>query len=681
MKRVGERGRGEFTRISWDEALDTVASEIKRVRESYGPPAISFMCSSGDICWLNSPGLIHDLLIAAGGYSGAWGQASAEGAWVANIASYGIGVTGNTRNDWLNSRLIILWGWNPAVSIRYGNESEYLAQAREAGIRIICVDPRYTDSAAAFAHQWIPIRPNTDTAFLVAMAHVIITENRNDQAFLDQHTVGFERFKDYVLGREDGIPKTPAWAEGITGVAASTITSLARDYATSRPAALMDGFAPGRTAYGEQFHRATITLATMTGNIGIHGGNAPGGSAFAAGVRLLGGLGPRVPERINVGDNPVERGSPPRKDSVFYQQEGAGMVGEYYSGNASSARVNRFHFADAVLKGRSGGFPTDYKLLYLVNLNYVNQYANSNKIAQALKKLEFVVVQEQFMTPTAKFADILLPTNTYMERNDLTAGMGFFLGYMNKAIDSVGESKPHFEIATELAVRLGISEFSDKTGEEWLREIVTGSEAIPDYDTFKKEGIHAVELTRPFVAFEKQINDPENNPFSTPSGKIEIYSQRIADMDNPRLPPIPRYIEAWESRKDPLAEKYPLQLITTHTSRRAHTQFDNIPWLRELYPQAISINSADAGARGIKDGDMVRVFNDRGEMIIPARVTGRILPGAVDIPQGAWYDPDENGLDRGGCANVLTKDEISPGGAFCSNTALVQVERARAGGR
>jgi anaerobic dimethyl sulfoxide reductase subunit A len=246
---------------------------------------------------------------------------------------------------------------------------------------------------------------------------------------------------------------------------------------------------------------------------------------------------------------------------------------------------------------------------------------------------------------------------------------------MNKIIDSVGESKSHFEIATELAARLGIIDFSDNTEEEWLREIVGGCKDIPDYETFRENGVHKVELAQPYVCFQEQIEDPVNNPFPTPSGKIEIYSQQLAGAGNSMLPPIPKYIEAWESRNDPLAEKYPLQLVTTHTRRRAHTQFDNIPWLRELYPQAISINTADAQKRGIKDGNMVRVFNDRGEMVIPASVTGRIMPGVVDIPQGAWYDPDENGVDRGGCANILTKDIASPGGAFPSNTCLVQVEK------
>ena len=179
---------------------------------------------------------------------------------------------------------------------------------------------------------------------------------------------------------------------------------------------------------------------------------------------------------------------------------------------------------------------------------------------------------------------------------------------------------------------------------------------------------------KPAFSFGKEIADPEENPFPTPSGKIEVYSQRIAELNDPKLPPIPKYVETWEGPNDDRAKQYPLQLITIHFMTRAHSCFDNIPWLQELEPQTIGINTVDAERRGIRDGDNVRVFNDRGEMIIQARVVERIMPGVVSIGQGAWYSPDEKGIDWGGCPNVLTKDEYSPGGAFPSNTCLVQVE-------
>jgi len=649
MKRVGARGEGKFERISWDEALGTVANELTRVKESYGPAAILLVTSGGDLTYLHTSRTIDKLLCLAGGYTGTWGVASFEAGMFASRLTYGTTATGNTRDDLLNSRLIIMWGWEPASTVGGPNTCWYLAQAREAGIRIVAIDPRYTDSAAAFADQWIAIRPGTDAAMLIAMAYVIIKEHLQDQAFLDKYTIGFSQFKDYVMGLEDGVPKTPGWAEAITGVSAATIEALAKDYATVKPAALLAGIAPGRTAYGEQYHRAAIALAAMTGNIGIHGGDAAGRAweSFYPGYPYT--LS-RPPKNVS---NPVEQDVPP-----------------------SRVRIHLSKIADAILRGRAGGYYADYKLLYLVSTNYLNQFPNINKIVPAFKALEFIVAQEQFMTPTAKFADILLPVNTLLERNDFTAGLGAppFYGYMNKVIEPLYESKSPLEIGIALADRLGVSDYDTRPEDERLREMAQGA-GIPDYDTFRKAAVHKLELAEPYIAFKQQVEDPAHNPFPTPSGKIEIYSQELADMNDPQIPPIPKYIETWESSNDPSAEKYPLQLITTHFKRRALSQFDNIPWLQELEPQAIWINSTDAQARGIENGDTVVVFNDRGRVITTAKVTERIMPGVVCIPHGAWYSPDESGADRGGCANVLTKDEPSPGGAFPYNTCLVQVQK------
>ncbi len=379
----------------------------------------------------------------------------------------------------------------------------------------------------------------------------------------------------------------------------------------------------------------------------------------------------KLGQGMSVPPNPVESKAPPRKNDF---PAWGGWTGTYYSGQVHQDKV-----AEAILKGKAGGYPADYKLLYITSNDYPNQYPNVNRCAEALKSssLEFIVVFEQYMTPAARFADILLPVNTCLERNDIVTGatLGFY-GLMSKAIEPVGESKGHLEICTALSARLGVSGYNDKTEAEWLKQIATGSPHIPDYETFKNTGYHKLRREEPYIAFKLQIDDPGNNPFPTPSGKIEIFSQRLADMNDPKIPAIPKYIETWESPHDPLAQNYPLQVITTHLWRRAHSQYDNVPWLRELEPQQVTLNSADAGARAIKDGDMVRVFNDRGAMILPARVTERIMPGVVDIPQGAWYAPDRNGIDRGGCANVLTRDEHSAGGAYATNTCLVQIEKA-----
>ncbi len=654
QRRVGTRGEGKFTRITWDEALQTVSKELKRIGNLHGPESILYLYSAGDVCQLHNAQTIHKLLCLAGGYTRLWGARSFQGGITASLASYGTIRTNNSRDDLLNSRLIILWGWNPANTVTGTNTSWYLAQAKEAGAKVISVDPRFTDTAGFFADQWIPIRPGTDAAMLIAMAYVLLKKGLHDQSFLDRYTIGFEEFQEYVLGKEDGEAKTPSWAEEITGVRADTIEDLAVEYATNKPAALMAGIAPGRTAYGEQYHRAAIILASMTGNIGIHGGSA-------AGRAWESGLWYPYKMRHGLSFKPIGGCTP---------QEKAGK--EDQATQYTPSGIHHVFMPEFVLEGKEGGYPADIKLLIMANANYVNQQPNTNKIIKALKKLEFIVILEQSMTASAKFADILLPTTTFLERNDINFGVGTpFYGFTKKVIKPVGECKSHLEIARELAVYMGI-DYGQETEDELLRADVEGSE-IPDYEKFKDKGIYRLKLGKPYVAFQKQIEDPAHNPFPTPSGKIEIYSQDWANLQRPEIPPVPKYIETWEGQNDPLAKRYPLHLITTHFKRRTHTQFDNIPWLKELEEQTMLINSVDAAARDIKDEDKVRVFNDRGELVIKVKVTERIMPGVVDIPQGAWYNPDEKGTDQGGNPNVLTRNQPSPTGAFPYNTCLVQV--------
>ncbi len=665
LRRTGQRGEGRFERISWDDALDAIASQIVRIRDSYGPASILHLSLAGDTHNLHNAHWMSRVLALAGGFTETWGISSFAAGMYAQLATYGTTYTSNTRDDLVNSRLIILWGWNPASTVGGVNTNWYLAQAREAGARIVAVDPRFTDSAATYVHQWIPIRPGTDTAMLLAMAYALVRQDLLDQRFLDAYTTGFERFKHYLTGQEDGIPKTPEWAEAITGVPAAAVEELARDYATLRPAALMAGIAPGRTAFGEQYHRAAITLAAMTGNVGVHGGDAAGRAWEAA--LPFGGYPYRMSRNLDA-DNPLHSlvPPPPRGAPPGYR----------------SSKVHRCDVADFIERGKAGGYLADCKLVAVTNCAFVNSFPNVNRIARAFKseRVEFIFVQEHFLTPTARLADIVLPTTTFLERNDFAVGVGLpFYGDVRKAIEPPGECKSQLEIAALLASCLGLPGFEGWTEEERLREMVRHSE-IPDYDRFRQTGIHRIKLGEPHVALRKQIESPEVNPFPTPSGKIEIYSTQWAGLNRPDLPALPNYIETWESRNDPLAARYPLQMISTHFKRRANAQFENIPWLRELEPQAVLINRDDALARGIADGDAVLVFNDRGKVRIRARVTERIMPGVVEVPTGAWYDPDEKGVDRGGCANVLTRDAYSPGGALPFNTCLVEVARSREDG-
>ncbi|MFX1258183.1 MAG: molybdopterin-dependent oxidoreductase [Promethearchaeota archaeon] len=672
LKRVGPKGEGKFERISWEDALDTIATKLKEVKEKYGNSSIFLVSGGGNL------GSMHDGTFAMrrlfnlfGGFRTHYGNVSSEGAVWACLTQYNSVFVGHSREDLFNSKLIILWGWDPARMISGSNTIYNLVRAKEKGIKIICIDPRYTNSAVLLADQWIPIYPGTDAAMMVAMAYVMIKEELHDQAFLDKYTVGFDKFKEYVMGQEDGIEKTPTWAEKITGVNATIIEQLARKYATTKPAALMDCQGPARSANGEQYNRCAMTLCAMTGNVGCSGGSAGGGLMGIRPGHMFYGM------RIFPEKNPAE----------------AAVKGPSVSRSLDLKlrlikRVHINKIFDAIAKGKNGGYPFDPKFAWFVNNNFLNQLGNANKSAEALKKLDFMVLADLFLTPTARYADIVLPAASAAEKNDITRPWpsGPYFTYVNKAIEPLGECKSDLTIAEELAEKLGIQNFGhyeeNKVLKSFIRMRPDTQKAMPkpkDYKLYKERGIHRLKLDEPIVAFKKQIEDPENNPFDTPSGKIEIFSQKVADLNNPLCPPIPKYLSTWEDRSDPLFEKYPLQLISPHPPNRVHSELYLVEWLKEIEPHRAWINPIDAESRGIKNGDEIYVFNDRGKIAIKAWLTERIMPGVISIYEGAWYNPDENGIDRGGCVNTLTKDAYSQGGASALKTCLVQVSKIEGG--
>ncbi|MGD9264417.1 MAG: molybdopterin-dependent oxidoreductase [Lysobacterales bacterium] len=660
LKRTGGRGSGSFKRIGWDEATDLMAGEIKRIREQYGNTSIYIPYGTGSYNQLGGKWPADRLMALAGGALGYYNSYSWACITPATKATYGTEVTGNQRQDWLNADYILMWGWNPA-EMRDGTNSEYfLKKARESGTRIVCIDPRMTMSAVALADEWIAIRPGTDVAMMSAMAYVIITGDLHDRDFIARCCSGFdgtqmpdgcqdeESYRDYILGIRDGQPKTPEWAEAICGVPREDIARIAREYARAEAAVLYQGYGMQRRAYGEQVVRAGCTLAAITGNVGKPGG-------WASGIALQTGGGPFW-NFFPIPRNPVR------------------------------AKIPSFLWSEAVLRGPkltdkeglagTDALPHGIKMIWAVASNaIVNQHANINRTVEIIKdtsRLEFFVVQDQFMTPTARFADLVLPACTQFETWGLEDGWkyGEELILQPQIFEPPWETKSDYAICAAVAEKLGIWQaFTEGRDEkQWVEALLDDyrDKRFPELPTLaefeeKNLGVYSRPVTDPQVAFVEFRDDPEGHPLKTPSGKIEIFSSKMFERGLPHeAPAIPRYIREWESPFGPEAERYPLQVIGTHFMPRVHSTFANCDWNNEAFPQRVFINPLDARERGLSDGDKVKVFNDRGTVILPCQLTRRIMPGVINIPQGAWWQPDEHGNDIGGSVNTLTSERWSP---------------------
>jgi anaerobic dimethyl sulfoxide reductase subunit A len=526
---------------------------------------------------------------------------------------------------------------------------QYLKAAKRAGTRFVCVDPRRTRTSRALADQHIFIRPSTDAAALIAMAYVIVSEGLQDQAYCDRYVLGHDEahlpsaapagssYRSYLLGETDGTAKTPEWAQTLTGIPANVLRDLAREFAASKPAAIQTGYAPGRTAYGEQFHRAAYALAALTGNVGIPGGSS-GSSNGATGRAGIGAL--------PTGHNPCP------------------------------ARVATPLLADLLSRGRAGGYPADIKLIYSAGGDLFNQCPNVNKMLNALDSVEFIVGQDHFLTPTVRYADIVLPATTSWERNDLHtpwAGAGHFAIYMRQAVEPPGECRHDIDIFAELSRRLDIDGYNERTEEAWLRDFA--EPAIGDFERFKEEGVARLPAPADAVAFADFIRDPDAKPLATPSGKIEIYSTALGEQPDPYglgdISAIPTWV-------DPISvdPRFPLSLCSPKSRARTHSIHANQPVLARVDTDDVWMHPDDARARAIVDGSRVRVFNQYGAVLLPAKITERIARGVVAIKEGAWFSPDGEGRDTGGCANVLSADRSAPSGATTYNTNQVEVEPA-----
>ncbi len=692
MIRVGERGEGRFRRASWDEVLSQIAAKMVQLRETYGPTAIldqSYAGASYGVLHKSDQieGLLARFLGMFGCRTSSWSVPSYQGTTFSSRMTFGTIEDGNEDDAFAHSKLIIMWGWNPAYTFHGGNTFYYMRMAKQRGCRFVLVDPQYTDSASAYDAWWIPIRPNTDAAMLAAMAFVIFTENLHDQSFIDRFCQGMdegtmpawakdkENFRDYILGRYDGQPKTPAWAEEICGVKAADIERLARMYATTKPAALKASWSPGRNAYGEQYNRMAAAVQAMTGNIGVLGGCAEGvGKAW-------------------------------HSEAVAYPYD------EY--ANVWYASIKSDRWAHIVLnypnvsREEAGLWPREdnldglipnIKAIFWQGSDWLNQLTHINKQIEAIRKLEMIVCMDSTITPSGIWADYLLPIATHFERHDVALPWykGHYYIHRPRVIQPLGESKSDFQVFTELAYRLGFGpaynpratrEYFHRDDEvdeayltAWWARVQSNQNVEMSWEEFKRRGVYKFRLSEPHVAFRDQIE--KGVPFPTPSGRIEILSTSLAQITDFKrtaygyhIPAIPKWIEPWEWLGSPKTREMPFHLISPHPRWRTHSIFNNIPWLRETYSQEVTINAADATRLGIRTGDTVEVWNERGRCIVPAFVTERCMPGVLVLHEGAWMDLDAEGIDRSGNPDFLTLDEPSPAGAFAYNTVLANVRK------
>ncbi|ELY2648512.1 molybdopterin-dependent oxidoreductase [Cronobacter sakazakii] len=690
MKRVGKRGEGKFVRISWDEALDTIAQGMKRIISDYGNEAIYLNYGTGTLggtmtrSWPPGKTLLARLMNCCGGYLNHYGDYSSAQIAAGLNYTYGGWADGNSPSDIENSKLVVLFGNNPGETrMSGGGVTYYLEQARaKSQARMIVIDPRYTDTAAGREDEWIPIRPGTDAALASAIAWVLITENYVDQTFLDNYCVGYDEktlppgapanghYKAYILGDgPDGTAKTPAWAAPITGIPEARIIKLAREIGEAKPAFIAQGWGPQRHSNGELACRAIAMLPILTGNVGIHGGNS-GAREGSFSLPF---------ERMPTLQNPVE------------------------------TSISMFTWTDAIERGPSmtataDGVRGKEKLDVPIKMiwNYagnclINQHSQINRTHEILqddKKCELIVVIDCHMTASARYADILLPDCTASEQMDFaldaSCGNMAYVIFADQAIAPRFECRTIYDITSALAGRMGVGDtFTEgRTQEGWLRHLYAQSRRaipeLPDFDTFRQQGIFKLRDPQGHhVAYQAFRENPTANPLDTPSGKIEIYSSALADIaahwqlpEGDVIHPLPVYSPGFEQVSDPLRAQYPLQLTGFHYKSRTHSTYGNVDVLQAACRQQVWINPQDAQARGINDGDLVRVWNARGEARIEAKVTPRIMPGVVALGEGAWYQPDAQGVDHAGSINVLTTQRPSPlAKGNPSHSNLVQLAR------
>ncbi len=670
MKRVGKRGDGEFERITWDEAVQTIAEKLQYTYDNYGPEAVYWTLGSGVYSLTGRP--IGRMLACTGGYLDYYGTYSA--AQITFIAPYMWGTkTASTPAAIQDSDLVLCIGWAPSDTMMGSTgESKHgynWAHRTNSEAKYIHIDPRFSDTKCNNDDEWIPIRPSTDAALVAAIAHVLIEENLIARDFLETYCIGFDEatmpaayqgkdmsYESYVMGKGyDKIEKTPEWASEITLIPAERITKLAHELAEAKAPFVAQYYGVQRHSNGELSCLAVSLLPLLVGKLG-----QPGTSSGLD----VGSYSFSIP--WITGNNPCKS-----KISIFTWADA----------------IDHGHEMTALHDGVQGTdqLSTDIKFLVEYGGNcFTNQHSDANKAHDILvdeSKCEFILVFETLMNDAAKYADILLPDIMRAEQkgiiNDGWSGDVASVTFASPATTGEKfERRSAFDVCADICDVLGCKdEYLDgKDQEGWTKSIYEGARAkdsrLPSYEEGYEVGEFHYRNPKGYTpAYKSFVDDPKANPLTTPSGKIEIFSeklQKLADtwtLEDGRdvIAPIPLYTPGVDSYED-CTEELPFTLIGFHYKARTHSSWGNVEVVKQAAPQEVWINSLDASKLGIENGEQVSVFNEHGEMHIQAKVTPRIIPGSLAIPQGAWRDADMNGdrIDHGGCINTLTNMHPSP---------------------
>ncbi|MCI8514299.1 MAG: molybdopterin-dependent oxidoreductase [Lachnospiraceae bacterium] len=727
------RGRDEWERISWEDALDLVAEELRYAKETYGNRSILYP-SWGIVLYGDMPKLLG--MEAMGGFGG-----YTEVADTASFGSFGYNINvmglptmaGGNAVDRLTMRksdTIVLYGCNPAWSSA-GNPAYHYLQAKKAGAEYVFVGPEYNVTASMLDARWIRVRPGTDTAFLLAVAYEMLQleESKGDIIDWDQLnrcSVGFdaehmpedatlnENFKDYVLGAYDDQPKTAEWASEITGTPVEDIRWYAEKMGMKNKVCILHSFAAARCNNAEDFPQLFYTIGMMGGHWGKEGhacGNCyHTASGNNAGNMVVSGL-PGQPTIVPNEPNPDCFKGPELWQGI--------LDGRYnYTGN--------------YLMGSGVDMPSeereiDIQVIIHEHHNFLQSQMGLMKGIEAHRKVGFVMTQSSWLNTSARYSDIVLPVTTLWERED---ALGFNLVsnaemrvFPEKVVDPLYEAKDDLWIIRELATRLGLSAdaivpmsdtqtrynclasatacgpdgtmtpiatITEKDIKDWGVE-GTPQEGLMPLDDFIKQGVYQIPRKEgdgyQYIGWKAFVDDPAANPLPSKSGKFEIYCEEKANIVNnmkrSTVKPYPTYVrplkgyeESFSDWENKVKGEYPYQITNPHYLRRAHTTLDNLPWLRETMPNPVWINASDAKEKGIKEGDTVLIYNEFGKTLRPASLTERLMPGVLAMPHGAAVELDEEtGIDKAGADNVLCGPICSGIGTSGYNTTLVNFEK------